>query len=88
MGPDPTRCNQTVVDFIGKKELKHTDFFFDKEGNLFELDDLANKYNLPLLSKELWDIIEKGYRSVWIRGDRVFTRKSKFLKQYLIGENK
>lgn len=87
MGWNPTKCDKRVVEFIGKRKLKHSDFYFDKEGNLFEIDDLANKYNLPLFSDELWSIIKKDYQLVWIQADRVFTRKSKFLKQYLKEQN-
>lgn len=87
MGWNPTQCDKRVVDFIGKIKLKHSDFYFDKEGNLFEIDDLANQYNLPLLSKELWDIIRRDYQYVFVHSDRVFTQRSKFLKQYLKEKN-
>lgn len=83
LGWNPTRCNKEVIAFIGKRKLKHSGFYFDKEGNLYVADDLANKYNLPLFSDELSNIIKKDYQSVWIQADRVFTRRSKFLKQYL-----
>lgn len=83
LGWNPTGCNKTVVAFIGKRELKHSSFYFDKEGNLYEIDDLANKYNLPLFSDELRSIIRKDYQSVWVQADRIFTQRSKFLKQYL-----
>lgn len=87
LGWNPTKCNKTVVAFIGKRELKHSSFYFDKEGNLYEIDDLANKYNLPLFSDELRSIIRKDYQAVWVQADRFFTQRSKFLKQYLKEKN-
>ena len=87
LGWNPTKCNKEVFAFIGKRELKHSSFYFDKEGNLYKIDDLANKYNLPLFSDELRSIVKKDYQSVWVQSDRFFTRRSKFLKQYLKEQN-
>lgn len=83
LGWNPTQCNKKVVDFVGERNLKHSSFYFDKELNLYEIDDLAIKHNLPLFSDKLWSIIERDYQAVWIQADRFFTRRSKFLKQYL-----
>lgn len=85
LGWNPTKCNKKVVKFIGKRDLiHHYGWYFDKNANIVDLDDLAIKYNLPLLSNELWDeIIPQNYQPLFIQADRVFKKKSRFLKQYL-----
>lgn len=84
MGWNPTKCNKKVVKFIGKRDLiRHYGWFFDKNANIVDLDDLAIKYTLPLLSNELWDKIHENYQPLFIQADRVFKKKSRFLKQYL-----
>lgn len=83
MGWNPIECNKKVVRFVGKKKMIHSNFYFDNKGNVFEFDDLAIKYNLPLLDNKLWEIITKDYQPIWIRADRNYTKKSRFIKQYL-----
>jgi len=84
MGWNPTQCNKKVVRFIGKTKLIHyANWYFDKEGKIFDLEDLAIKHDLPLLSNELWDEIHENYQPLFIQIDRRIKKNNKFLKQYL-----